>query len=118
MHEMKIAKNIIEILKETLSNYQNVHIVSKVNLKIGKLHAIIPESLKFCYEIYKKDDARLNHSVLSIEIMPIKIYCPNCQQYVEIDEPIFLCPNCFSNDIKIVSGNELYVESIEIDDEE
>ena len=51
MHEMGIALEIIDIVKASLPADMPKARVEKVNLQVGKLSAIVPQSLRFCYEI-------------------------------------------------------------------
>lgn len=55
MHEMGIALQIVEIATASIpSNSGNVQ-VARVNLKIGKLAAVVPDSLRFCFDVAVKD---------------------------------------------------------------
>jgi hydrogenase nickel incorporation protein HypA/HybF len=48
MHEMGIAMQIVDIATEALPDDMPNVSVGKVNLKIGKLAAVRPSSLRFC----------------------------------------------------------------------
>jgi len=50
-----------------------------------------------------------------IEI-PVKINCTGCNKESEIEPPVFVCPICGDNQIRIVSGTELWVDEIELFD--
>ena len=70
MHELSIAKNIIDIVKETLSR-EHVEKLVKVKIQVGQLVAVVPDSLQFCYQTLVQDTP-YDHSKLLIEIVPIK----------------------------------------------
>ena len=91
--------------------------VEKVNLKVGKLAAVVPDSLRFCFEIAAKETP-LGDAVLNIEEIPVVAVCTECHQEWTIEEPVFACPECNSGAIEIISGRELDIESIEITDED
>ncbi|UCD32758.1 MAG: hydrogenase maturation nickel metallochaperone HypA [Desulfobacterales bacterium] len=117
MHEMGIAMEIVEIAIASIpQDMKNVK-VEKVNLKVGKLTAIVPESLRFCFDIVSKDTP-LCDATLHIEEIPLVIRCSDCQDEWSIDEPIFTCRACYGGSVNIVSGRELDIHSIEIVDEE
>ena len=117
MHEMGIAMQILEIATASIpGDMKNVR-VEKVNLRVGKLAAVVPESLRFCFEIAAKETPLVN-AVLDIEEVPIVAVCKECQHKWTIDEPVFACAECNSGAIEIVSGRELDIESIEITDED
>jgi hydrogenase nickel incorporation protein HypA/HybF len=117
MHEMGIALQIIEIASASIPQ-SNVPIqVEAVNLKVGKMAAIVTESLRFCFEIAAKDSP-LSGAALRIEEVPIRARCKDCNAQWTIDEPVFQCQVCQSGKLDIISGRELNIESIEIADEE
>lgn len=115
MHEMGIAMQIVEIsmasVPEEMKNVQ----VERINLKVGKLAAVIPGSLRFCFDIVTKDTP-LSGVKLQIEEVPVVVKCKKCNQESVIEELSFKCGACSSGSIEILSGRELDIESIEIAD--
>ena len=117
MHEMGIAMEIIEIAEASIpAGIENVQ-VERVNLRVGKLSAIVPESLTFCFGVAIKD-TRLEGATLNIEQVPVVATCKDCGAKWTIDEPAFACPKCQSGSIELISGKELDILSIEILDED
>lgn len=117
MHEMGIAMQIVEIAVNSIPvNFQGKS-VETVNLKVGKLSAIVPDSLQFCYDIVIRETL-LAGSKLNIEEIPVKARCRECHFEWTIDGPEFICKNCQSGAIDIIAGRELDIESIEIADRE
>jgi hydrogenase nickel incorporation protein HypA/HybF len=112
MHELSVAQEILEIVKQYLPNPVPGS-VKFVKLNIGRLSNILPESLSFCYEAIT-DKTPLDGSKLIINELPLLISCSNCEAEMEIEPPIFVCPTCGSSQIKIISGTELYIEEIEL----
>ena len=117
MHEMGIAMQIIEIATASIPADMKGARVAKVNLKIGKLSAVVPDSLRFCFEIATQDTP-LGEAELSIEEIPVVIHCGDCNARWTIDEPIFTCRKCNSGAIKVISGRELDIDSIELDEKD
>jgi hydrogenase nickel incorporation protein HypA/HybF len=117
MHEMGIALQIIEIASASIPKSETPVQVEKVNLKVGKMAAIVSDSLRFCFEIAAKDSL-LAGAVLHIEEVPVRARCKDCHDEWTIGEPVFQCPQCGSGKLDIISGRELNIESIEIADEE
>nr|MBC8361576.1 hydrogenase maturation nickel metallochaperone HypA [Candidatus Desulfatibia profunda] len=117
MHEMGIAMQIIEIATASLpAGMENVKI-ERVNLKIGKLSAVVPESLRFCFEIAAQDTP-LGDAKLQIEEVPVIVKCNDCHTQHVINEAVFRCRKCNSGSVDIISGRELDIDSIEIADED
>ena len=117
MHEMGIALQIIEIATASIPPDVQDAKVEKVNLKIGKLAAVVPESLHFCFEVAVKETA-LEGAVLSIEELPVVARCNDCDTQWTLSGPAFSCENCDSGSLDIISGRELDIESIEIAEED
>ena len=117
MHEMGIALEIIEIVKSSIPRDMAGARVQRVHLKIGKLSAIVADSLRFCFEIAAKDTA-LAGAELAIEEIPVVARCKDCRFVWTIEGPAFSCEQCQSGAIELLSGRELDIHSIEITDGE
>ncbi|MGE5256615.1 MAG: hydrogenase maturation nickel metallochaperone HypA [Hyphomicrobiales bacterium] len=116
MHEMGIAQQIINIATASIPADMRSARVERVNLKIGKLSAVVPDSLRFCFDIVSKDTP-LAGAQLAIEETPVVARCKDCDARWTIAEPVFTCRTCDSSSLEILSGRELDIVSIEIADE-
>lgn len=114
MHELSIAENIIEIVRENLPS-GNRRKLRSIKVRIGELAGIVPESLDFCFTAITKgtpiEDAKLN-----IEKVGIAARCTHCGNEFPIEGLVFRCPACESAGIRVTSGNELEVVEIEVED--
>jgi len=117
MHEMGIVLQIVEIANASLPADLGDARVAAINLKIGKLAAVVPESLRFCFNVAIKDTA-LEGAKLAIEEIPVVAKCNDCDAQWTIVEPVFICKTCQSGSLEILSGRELDIESIEVVEEE
>jgi len=116
MHEMGIALRIVEIATASLPLDLGAARVTKVNLRVGKLAAVVPESLRFCFSVAVKDSP-LEGAILAIEEIPVVARCKDCDARWTINEPVFVCKKCQSGSLEILSGRELDIESIEVVEE-
>ena len=116
MHEMGIAMQIIEIAQASIPEEEGDIVIARVNLKVGKLAAVVADSLRFCFEIAAKETP-LEGAELDIVEVPVKARCKECDTEWTIEGPAFSCEKCGSGQIEILSGRELNIESIEIADE-
>ena len=117
MHEMGIVLQIVEIATASLPADLGEARVARVNLKIGKLAAVVPESLRFCFDVAVKDTP-LAGADLIIEEIPVVARCKDCHAQWTIYEPVFICKACESGSLEILSGRELDIESIEVVEED
>jgi hydrogenase nickel incorporation protein HypA/HybF len=113
MHEMGIALQIVEIATASIPADMGPARVERVNLKIGRLAAVVPDSLRFCFEIVTRDTP-LSGAELSIEESPVVARCKSCGLRWTIDEPVFTCRACGGGELEILSGRELDIVSIEV----
>ncbi|MCB2148840.1 MAG: hydrogenase maturation nickel metallochaperone HypA [Deltaproteobacteria bacterium] len=117
MHEMGIAMEIVDIAKASIPEDMQGAKVRRVNLQVGKLSAIVADSLRFCFDLVVKDTP-LEGAELAIEEVPVVARCKDCQAQWTVTEPVFTCTACRSGAIDILSGRELDIKSIEIEDED
>jgi hydrogenase nickel incorporation protein HypA/HybF len=115
MHEMGIAAQVVQIATDSIPADMAGARVEQVNLKVGKLAAVVPQSLLFCYDIITRDTP-LAGSRLHIEEVPVTARCNDCGHDWTVEGPVFRCPECDSGSIQLTSGQELEITSIEIED--
>ena len=116
MHEMGVAAEIIDIAISSIPDNIKNPTVEIINLKIGKLSAIVVESLCFCFDVMAKDTI-LSGAKLNIKEIPVSARCRDCNFEWTANEPVFVCRKCNSGSIDIISGRELDIESIEVIEE-
>lgn len=115
MHEMGIAIEVMKIAMSHLPDQGRGLRVKSLNLKIGRLTAIIPQSFRMCMEIATKD-TQLEGAEINIEEVPLKVICTECGEESELNDPSFSCPKCESVKLDILSGRELTLESLEVEE--
>lgn len=47
MHELSITRNVVAIVSERAQGQR----VTRVRLEIGRLSAVVPDSIRFCFDI-------------------------------------------------------------------
>ena len=116
MHELSIAQSLLEIVEQEASPFENARVVS-VKLRIGKLSGVVPDALRFAFEVITKGGVAEGAS-LNIEEVPISIKCHQCQKVFVSEDPFMICPHCEGWDVEMVSGKELEIKELEIEDQE
>lgn len=115
MHEMGIAQQLFQIALDSIPDDDKDPKVEQVNLKIGRLAAVVEHSLSFCFDIISKDTP-LESAQLKIDFVPVTIHCKGCDNQWEVDNPVFTCPHCDKNDIELLTGREIQITSIVLAD--
>lgn len=111
MHEFSIIENLFKII-EDITNKEKLKKVDKINLLVGEMLQIVPETLDFAFNTSKKG-TKYENTKLNIEFQPIIGKCMNCSNQFELHKNNHNCPECRSNDFEIISGKELIIKSIE-----
>ncbi len=113
MHEFSIMQNLLKIIeKEAKAN--SLSKVNGITVKIGKLRQVVPEFIEFAFATIAKDTIA-DGAKLNIESIPITIHCEKCNKDYPVIEDTYTCPDCDSLDIKVITGKEIILASIEGD---
>ena len=112
MHEMSIAGAVVA----TVEKHAEGRPTSSVTLRVGRLRQVVPESLEFYFEFVARGTV-CEGATLVLEVIPGQLTCSACGHEWELDEPAFWCPACASSDVRITAGNELELDSIEVEEE-
>jgi hydrogenase nickel incorporation protein HypA/HybF len=111
MHELRIAEDLTSIVIET-ANGNNLSKVTRVNILFGQMIQIVPDIFEFAFREIVRDsiakDAELN-----IVVLPVKMKCTVCGIEFKVNDNMFACNNCWSTDLDIIQGKELFIKSIE-----
>jgi hydrogenase nickel incorporation protein HypA/HybF len=112
MHELSIADAIVAIAAE----HARGRSVAKVEVKIGHLRQVVPSALAFAFELVA-EGTPVEGADLEIEDVPVRVTCRTCAADGRAAEFPLTCPKCGSADVDVLSGDELYVDFIELVDE-
>lgn len=111
MHELKIAGSLTNIVLETAGK-EKMKKVTRVNVAFGQTVSIVPEIFSVAFtELVRGTVAE--DAELDIEIIPLKTACPRCGAVFSFEKISFVCQQCGSDEVDIISGKELFIKSIE-----
>jgi hydrogenase nickel incorporation protein HypA/HybF len=115
MHELSVTESILEI---SLRHAQQAGAtrVTDVNILIGRLSSIVDDSVQFYWD-FVTENTLCKGSQLHFERVPARLLCLNCGNEYVLDAELSPCPACESMQLKVISGEEFRVESIEIEKE-
>lgn len=111
MHEVSIMENAISIILEKAKE-NNLKNISKITIKIGELSGVMSDSLIFAFNSLSKGTIA-EGAKFSIEKVDATAMCDDCGITFKIDHFNKLCPKCNKFSTNILSGYELYVNTIE-----
>lgn len=114
MHELSVAQGLLDIIEQEARPYPGAR-VTRVHLRIGALSAVVPDALRFAFQAVTRGGIAEGAS-LEIEEVPLRIRCRQCAEEFTVEDPFMTCPRCEGFDVEMVSGREMHIESMEIDD--
>jgi len=124
MHELSISSAIVD----TAIRHADGRRVASVALRVGALRQVVPESLEFYFGIVGRDTI-CEGAELEVEVVGAWMTCDFCgcewdpapepvAAHAALDPsagvPTFRCPGCELAGARVVRGDELEVDSIEV----
>lgn len=113
MHELAVTESILEIATRNAEQVNAVR-VTEVHLVIGQLSTIVDDSVQFYWEILTQNTI-CQQARLLFERIPARFECQDCGGIFQLNQMLTPCPNCGSIRLKVLSGDEFRVDSIEVE---
>jgi hydrogenase nickel incorporation protein HypA/HybF len=112
VHELSISSAVVA----TAVRHAQGRRVTAVQVRVGALRQVVPESLSFYFGIVARETV-CDGAALELELIAARLRCEDCDTEWAVDVPAFRCPACAGAAVTVVCGDELEVESIEVDTE-
>jgi hydrogenase nickel incorporation protein HypA/HybF len=113
MHELSVATAVLN----TAVKHADGRRVTLVSVHTGALRQVVPESLRFYWEIVSRD-SRCEGAALEVVEIEARLRCRECEREWSPSLPLFRCPRCGGAEVDVAAGEELSVDHIEVSDEE
>ncbi len=114
MHELSIVINIVDIVEQE-AHKAGADSVSAIELDIGKLSTIEPAAFEFAWKHGIRKSV-LEGVKLTINYIPGRGSCRECNTNYEMDEFFDPCPDCGSFFPEITDGQQMSIKSIRIEE--
>ena len=113
MHELAITQSMFDLVLEEAEK-AGAKEVEKINLVIGEMTGVVDECIQFYFNLFSKGTIA-EGATLSCKMVPATAKCRSCEKSFEITGFDWTCPHCGNKGMDIVAGQELFVESIEVE---
>jgi hydrogenase nickel incorporation protein HypA/HybF len=113
VHELAIAGHLVEIV----ARHADGRRVTKVYLKVGHLRQVVPSALSFSFELVAQGTSA-ESAELVLEEVPAAGLCRRCGVESRLKAFPLQCGACGGLDLEITQGEDLYVESLEMEENE
>ena len=111
MHELAIAGHVVG----NAARHADGRRVTKVYLKVGHLRQVVPSALSFSFELVAQGTS-VEAAELILEEVPAAGLCRRCGVESRLEAFPLQCGACGRPDLEITQGEDLYVESLEMEE--
>jgi hydrogenase nickel incorporation protein HypA/HybF len=116
MHELAVTQGILDLVLETAQQH-GARRITVIDLVVGELSSIVDDSVQFYFDILSQGTPA-QEAKLSFRRKPAHVVCWDCGHQFSTGVPLLpICSACGSSRLRVTGGQEFYVESIEVDDE-
>ena len=113
MHELTVTQSILEIALRHAAQ-SNAEKITDLTLTIGQLASIIDESVQFYWDVIAQDTIAQGAGLHFNRVLA-EFLCLQCDLHFGLQPDFIGCPECKGNRIKVLAGEEFFLESIQIE---
>ena len=110
MRELALAQEILLAVLDAAGDQP----VRRVDVRVGALQLLAPESLQLAFQSASEGTLAQN-AALRIQEVPARLRCKQCRVVTIARQPPFRCERCSSAGVEIVSGEEVQVDAVELE---
>lgn len=114
MHELSLVSAVIESLDDMILK-EGWHGINRVTLKIGSMRQVVPDVMKFAFEVSIKGTP-IEGAKLVIIPVPVRFKCHKCGGIWGEEDLGYLCPHCGGIDVEMEQGMEMLLDSLEVEE--
>jgi len=113
MHELSVTESLLKISLQHAEK-ANAKRVTDLHIVIGELASMVDDSIQFYWDIIAKGTIA-EQATLHFRRVPAELQCNTCfEKYSPTDQEL-VCPKCGGVGAKIVTGEEFFLESIDVE---
>lgn len=112
MHEMSIIQQVVSTLEQELTADERSR-VTNIVMHLGELSNVQPILLENAFKAYQEASSNYRYTRLTVEQIPVVIYCESCGLESAVKQYVFKCASCGRPSTNLISGEELLIHKIE-----
>jgi len=110
MHELSVTEALLAL---ALQHAEAGHIAG-VHVVVGQLSSVVDESVQFYWDLISAGTPAAG-ARLQFRRVPAVFRCADCRHEYSPGAEVLACPACGSVCVSMISGNELYLEALDIE---
>ncbi|KTE91331.1 hypothetical protein AT727_05790 [Desulfitobacterium hafniense] len=116
MHELAITRSVLSIVLKHAEEAKASKVLV-VRLKIGELRDIVNHLMQSCFTYLARGTIAAD-TFLAIDRVPLTAKCRVCHEIfpfnIQLEPEETVCPQCGGRKLDLVTGQEFYIEDIEV----
>jgi hydrogenase nickel incorporation protein HypA/HybF len=113
MHEMSLAESVLDLVEDCIRR-EGGQRVKTVRLEIGKLSAVEPDAMRFCFDAVARGTSA-EGAVLDIIEQEGSAWCFDCNREVPLAARYDPCTACGGFRLQVAEGTAMRVRELEIE---
>lgn len=109
MHELALMESLVATVEGGVEQGR----VTRVCLEVGRLHAAVPDALRFCFDVCARG-TRLEGAGLDIVEIAPRARCSGCGVEHEVDGFVLPDCSCGGGEMTLSAGRELRIREVEV----
>lgn len=114
MHELSIAQALVDQVEAARQANNGGKVVS-VRIRVGEWQQIVPEILTAYFD-YLAQDTPLEAARITIDAVSATARCEECDRVFPVSDIFLVCPGCGSRSCTLLTGKEMELIELELDD--
>jgi hydrogenase nickel incorporation protein HypA/HybF len=110
MHELGMCEAILDTVERRAAGRR----VSAFTVRVGTLHRVVEPAMDQAFAL-ASEGTLAEGAELHLVVLPVRGTCRSCGLTTESAEPPVACAGCGATDLELSGGDELILESIEVD---
>jgi len=113
MHELAVTQALLDLALKH-AHQADAKVITDIHIVMGELSTSVDDSVQFYWEMIAKGTLA-EGAQLHFRRMPAEFQCMDCSRTYQTTDAELVCPQCESTNVRIIAGEEFYLDSIDID---
>ncbi len=113
MHEQSIVESMLALALDNAQKADATRIV-RIYLVVGELSGVMDDAVDFYFGFLSRGTIAAG-ATLMFQHVPAELRCRNCGTVFTPEPASLQCPKCHEQNVEIVAGRELYIDSMEVE---
>jgi hydrogenase nickel incorporation protein HypA/HybF len=113
MHERSLVRGLLNQIGDVMREHDAERVLS-VRLRVGEFSGVDAELLRLAFD-EMTNESPMHEAELILEPSPLAARCLDCSREFAVERFRFRCTTCGSGRISIQSGDELFLDSVTLE---